>query len=109
MFARLMSTKVMAEHIPLYRTIFTEEMMPMARLHEGLIHIMLLEPLEKGGEMIAVMEWDNQADAQRFERSGGFEEVYGKLIGLAAKEPVLKTYSVETVGATRPDVHRPHY
>lgn len=109
MFARLTFTKVLPQHITLYRKLFTEEMVPLARFQEGLIHIMLLDPQEKGGELISVMEWYTPKDAERFERSGGYEEVFAKLMGLAAREPVVKTYTVETVGATRPEVHRPHY
>lgn len=109
MFARLLFTKVLPPQKDLYRKIYNEELVPLARRQEGLIHIMLLGPLEKGGEMISVIEWNTQKDAEAFERSGGYEEVFGKIIALSAKEPVLKTYMVETVGATRPEVHRPHY
>ncbi|HEY1112235.1 MAG TPA: antibiotic biosynthesis monooxygenase [Chitinophagaceae bacterium] len=109
MFARLTFTKILPQHIALHRKIFTEEVVPAVRRHKGLIHIMLLEPTQKGDEFISVTEWESQKDAEAYERSGQYQELIQKINGLTAKEPALKTYTVETVGATRPEVHRPLY
>lgn len=109
MFVRLTYTKVLPQHTALLRKIYNEEVIPAVRRHEGLIHIMLLEPTEKGDDFISVTEWDTQRDAEEYERSGAYEQLIGKIRDLTAREPVLKTYTVETVAATRPDVHRPHY
>lgn len=109
MFVRLTFTRILPEHIALHRKIYNEEVIPAVRRHKGLIHAMLLEPTQKSDEFISVTEWESQKDAEEYERSGVYEELIAKIRILTAKEPVLKTYTVETVGATRPEVHRPLY
>ena len=109
MFARLTFFKILPQHIALHRKIYNEEVIPVVRRHKGLIHIMLLEPTQKGDDFISVTEWESQKDAEEYERSGIYQQLVSKISDLAAKEPVLKTYKVETVGATRPEVHRPLY
>lgn len=98
MFVRLTYNKVLPEHARLLRDIYNEEVIPAVRRHKGLIHIMLLQPTQKGDEFISVTEWESQRDAEEYERSGVYEQLTGKIRGLTAKEPVLKTYTVETVG-----------
>lgn len=109
MFVRLTYNKVLPEQASLLRRIYNEEVIPAVRRHKGLIHIMLLEPTQKGDDFISVTEWESQKDAEEYERSGVYEQLIEKIRGLTTKEPVLKTYSVETVGATSPEVHRPLY
>jgi heme-degrading monooxygenase HmoA len=109
MFARLTYNKVLPQNAALLHRIYNEEIIPAVRRHDGLIHIMLLEPTEKGEDFISVTEWESQKAAEAYERSGAYGKVVAKIRDLTTKEPVLRTYTVDTVGAMRPEVHRPLY
>lgn len=107
MFARLMFTKVLYPQKDQYRAFFTGEMVPAVRHQTGFIHIMLLEPTEAGGDFIAVTEWESPKDAGEFERSNTYRVLMSRIHDLAAGEPVVKTYTVASVGAR--EVRRPLY
>lgn len=105
MFARLTFIKILPEYIELHRKFYNEEVVPALRQHRGLIHVMLLEPVDKGGEFISVTEWKSQRDAADYESSGDYEELIKKIHGMTTREPVLKSFTIETVGAHRPMVY----
>lgn len=108
MFARLTYIKPLPEHVALIRQTFIEKVVPLARQHRGLIHIMLLEPTEKGDEFICVTEWETRREADDYENSGTYEELIRHIRGLIVREPVLKTFTIQLVGAMRP-VEEPLY
>lgn len=105
MFARLTFIKILPEYTELHRKFYNEEVVSAVRRHRGLIHIMLLEPVDKGGEFISVTEWESQRDAADYEASGDYEELIKKIRGMTTREPVLKSFTIETVGARHPIVY----
>lgn len=98
MFARLTFIKVLPEHTDRVRTIYSEEIIPVLRQQKGLVDMMLLEPTDKADDFISLTRWERQADAEAYEASGVYRQLVGKVMDLAVKQPVLKTYSFDMVG-----------
>lgn len=98
MFARLTFIKVLPEHLDQVRQIYNEQVIPVVRQQKGLIDVMLLEPTDKAEDFISLTRWESQADADRYEASGVYKQLVGKVLDLVAKQPVLKTYTFQSVG-----------
>lgn len=106
MFARLTFLKILPEHFAQVRKTYNEEVVPVIRRQKGAINMMLLEPTDPAGDCISITQWENQKDADQYEASGVYKELVSKVKPFLTKEPVLRTYTVQTTGKDIPVANR---
>jgi quinol monooxygenase YgiN len=97
MFVRLTFCKFAPESVEAAKSVFMKDVIPVVRKQKGNINIRLLEPTELSDDFISVTEWESQADADAYGKSGPYKELVNLLNGYFTKAPVLKTYQAEDV------------
>ena len=97
MIVRMTFVKFAPESLKEARRIFMKEVVPVVRKQKGNISIRLLEPTELSDDYISLTEWQTQADADAYGKSGTYKKLVDLLSGHFTKAPVLKTYQVEDV------------
>lgn len=95
MIVRLTFCKFSPEAVKDAKALYMKDIVPALRKQKGLLNVRLLEPDNKSEDFISLTEWQSQADADAYERSGLYKELVGKLKDFFSKEPVLKTYQAE--------------
>ena len=106
MYVRQLHFNFIPEHIAEVKELFKNEIIPALHDAKGIIDIKLLEPVDKADSFISQSEWESQAAADAYGGSPLFTELRKKLIGFTTKEPVLKTYTCETVRKETPVMNK---
>ena len=97
MFVRLWYINVSPEQVNDMRQVYRNEIIPTVKHFKGHIESDLLEPVNSSDEFIALSVWRRQSDALVYESSDHYNEQRYKVVRLARKVPVLKTYTYEPV------------
>ena len=97
MIVRLTFCKFSPDSIEQARTIYYNEIVPVAKAQRGNLGIRLIAPVDKSDDFISISEWATQEDADLYENSGVYESLVAKLADFLASQPVLKTYMAEPV------------
>lgn len=95
MFVRLWYINVSPEHVNDIRQVYRNEIIPTVKHFKGHMESDLLEPVNGSDEFIAMSVWRRQSDALVYESSDNYNEQRTKVVRLARKMPVLKTYTYE--------------
>jgi heme-degrading monooxygenase HmoA len=77
-----------------FRDVYTKEVIPTVKSHEGNRFAHLLECRENENEGISLTAWDTRGDFENYLNSGDFERLSKKYEPMYAKDPVLKSYEV---------------
>lgn len=94
MFVRLTFVEFQPEKMEEVIKLYHDEVIPAMKEQEGLRFVHLLECLEAEGEAISITAWDNQANAEAYEKSGLYEELVNKFQPFYTAPPRLKSYEV---------------
>ena len=97
MFVRLTFVKFAPESLQEAKRVYMQEVVPVVRKQKGNLHIRLLEPAELSDDFISLTEWESQADADAYGKSGVYQQMVNLLNNYFTKKPVLKSYQVEDV------------
>jgi quinol monooxygenase YgiN len=97
MIVRLTYCKFAPGSIEQLKTIYNNEIVPVAREQKGNLGIRLIEPNDKSDDFISISEWATKEDAETYESSGVYKSLVAKLADFLAAPPVLKTYTSEEV------------
>jgi quinol monooxygenase YgiN len=97
MFVRLTFCKFLPERVNEARKVYNEEVIPAIRKQKGLLNIRFLEPTDNAGDYISITEWETKADADLYESTGLYKKLVSKLEPFFARQPELKTYTVEQI------------
>jgi quinol monooxygenase YgiN len=97
MIVRLTYCKFNPASIDAAKTIYNNEIVPIAKAQNGNLGIRLIEPVDKSDDFISISEWATQEDAEAYESSGVYKNLVAKLSDFLASQPVLKTYTAEDV------------
>jgi heme-degrading monooxygenase HmoA len=79
MFVRIVSAKIKNELIEEARRIYSNEIIPVLKNVPGCRYVFLSENFDKTNEAFSITVWDTPEDAQKYEESGLFLELIGKL------------------------------
>jgi heme-degrading monooxygenase HmoA len=109
---RIVSLKILPGKLHEFKKVYASQIIPALRRVKGCRHVYLLESEDRGYELFSVTRWDNQQDAEAYERSGLFEELLESqkhlLSGLYQwKRGLGKTQA--SLSATSDDVVVEHY
>ncbi len=96
MFARQTYFTVPPEKIKEMRKIYEKEIIPEVKAQKGFVNIFLLEPTGKTDEFISLTLWQKETDAEKYEKSGKYQELVGKLKPVLTKPTTtLKSFEVQ--------------
>lgn len=102
MFARQTFIKVQPEKVEELKKIFDSEIAPVLKAQPGNVDLFLLEPTNKNDEYVSVSMWESKADADKYEKSGKFAELSGKVKPILTKPLEVKTYEIKKEFSTSP-------
>lgn len=97
MFVRLTFIKFAPESLKDAKRVYMNDVVPVVRKQKGNINIHLLEPSVLSDDFISLTEWETQADADTYGKSGVYKQLVDRLSGYFTKAPLLKSYAVEDV------------
>jgi quinol monooxygenase YgiN len=97
MFVRLTFCKFAPQSIEEAKRIFMKDVVPVVRNQKGNANIRLLEPTDLSNDFISMTEWETQADAEAYGKSGTYKQLVSLLSSYFTEAPVLKTYHAESV------------
>jgi quinol monooxygenase YgiN len=97
MIVRLTYCKFNPDSIDEVKSLYNQDIVPVARMQKGNLGIRLIEPVDKSDDFISISEWATQEDADTYESSGVYKNLVNKLFDFLTKQPVLKTYTAEDV------------
>ena len=83
-FVRMVSVRVDPENLPEFRRVFRREVIPALRSVHGCRDAFLVESVAGRSRIVSVTVWERDEDAVRYERSGDFERLTGRLAPLLA-------------------------
>jgi heme-degrading monooxygenase HmoA len=95
MFARQVTLKLQSNKIQDARRVFNEQIAPELRKQPGNTEVYLLEPKTTNDEYISVSIWKNESDAEKYEKSGKFEELSGKIRPYMTGTLNVKRYEIQ--------------
>jgi heme-degrading monooxygenase HmoA len=79
MYLRIVYITIKPGMLDEFRTIYNEEIIPTLRSVQGCRIAYLTESIENREQIYSVTIWDSQADAEKYETSGQFDELTGKI------------------------------
>ena len=83
-FVRIVLLKVALERLAEFVGIYRNELMPALKSVRGCRGVFLAEGANKPMEVLSITVWDREEDAVRYEMSGEFERLTGRLAGTFA-------------------------
>ena len=94
MYVRMVFITLKEGKMDEFRNVYTNEVIPTVKSHEGNRFAHLLECRENENEGISLTAWDTRGDFENYLNSGDFERLSKKYEPMYAKDPVLKSYEV---------------
>jgi quinol monooxygenase YgiN len=79
MYIRIVSMKIQEDKLDEFKNIYLEKIIPTLKETEGCRHVFLTESINQKDEFISVTIWDDKTCADKYESSGTFEELVGKI------------------------------
>ena len=79
MYLRIVSMKIQNDKLDEFKRIYLEKVIPALKETEGCRYVFLTESINERDEFISVTIWDNKTCAEKYEASGTFEELVGKI------------------------------
>jgi heme-degrading monooxygenase HmoA len=74
-YLRIVSLKILPGKLDEFRRLYVEHSIPALRKVEGCRYVYLLEGDESNHEVFSVTSWDSPQDAERYEKSGLYEQL----------------------------------
>jgi len=79
MYLRIVSPKIKPGKMEEFKTLYSEEIIPVLRTVQGCRYAYLTESMKEKTEIISVTLWDSIEDAENYERSGAFDKLTEKV------------------------------
>jgi heme-degrading monooxygenase HmoA len=79
MYLRIVSMKIQDDKLDEFKKIYLEKVIPALKKTEGCRYVFLTESINERDEFISVTIWDDKTCADKYESSGTFEELVGKI------------------------------
>jgi heme-degrading monooxygenase HmoA len=123
MYMRFVQVRVKPENMPDHHRMYEEEVLPRLQKVPGCVFATLIESEQHPGECISMTLWESREQAERYEKSGLFNELLKSAAPLLADssewkmhlsedltlqyeqvpvEPVINAYEVTASGNTEP-------